>query len=357
MTTKSSILRVAKTWSEVSDLIAEYNRMIGDKGITNFFGYASLIKNHNDIKPASSRKPLEEGGVANQQGLLKGSVMTFNVLAAGDYALRGTWGTYTNAEGKVKEFRNIGCYAGIEEMAEGLTPGINITVNVQDRHEAWSGFIPRELGTPPAGITIDGIISGADREKLAAHKGTEDDKLSMYKLQIVSVATDAGIVPAIVVAINEDSPFQFVAKNPYQIAHLILDGHGYRRPNGRGGFMGGTALDYFEMVRKDVLGLGLKHERLEEIARAVHTLAGYYADLDKLPINDNWVAAQAELLDRTPELRTIVSPYVDKKEPRDPVSEEIKALPENTIAHTTEDKARRIVELYNSGRTATLCNG
>jgi hypothetical protein len=358
----SPILFEAKHWSEVPALIAQYNNIVGENGATNFFVYGSLIKNHNDVKPESSRSSPEQGGIQNQQARLNGAVIAFNVLANGDYAFRATCGTYFDDQGVERYFANIGAYAGLEQSADGFVDGLNITVNAQDRSKAWGAYIIRELTEPPAGITFNNLIDGTDLQKLDAIKGTPSDKLGMYKLQIVNTEVEMAegkkLVPAITVATNEDSPREFINRTPTQTANLILDGWGYRRDNGSGGFIGGTALDYFESVLKSRRELGFNDQKLEKIATAVENLATFYKEWDAVikskltGIEFTRVAEEIQIRHR--DCKYFYSPLVDEKEKREPVRAEDKGREENRFAHTAEEKAMRIVSLLERGSIREL---
>ena len=350
----SPILGEASSWSEVPGLIADYYKKVGETGTTNFFVYGSLIKDYQMIKPPSSCNLPEEGGVMNQRARLNGEVMAFDVIASGPYAFRAASGYFTDHDGEKKYFANVGAYCGLEPSADGYVDGLNVAVNASDRSKAWSEYIARELTKPPEGITFNSLLDGTAVEKLAAIKGAPADKFGMYKLQMVTVDTAEGPVPAITVATNEKSPFEFIQRTPMQIAHLILDGQGYRRPNNSGGFVGGAALDYFKQVLNSRRELGFHDPKMEEIAKAVEEYAvvdGEWYDLGKKKLAyAEWAVEAKSILKRHPNYQGVVSPLLlDAREKRDPVSPEVVALPMNQMAHTANEKSERIQRLRRNG--------
>lgn len=373
--TKSStspILLEAKHWSQLPGLLHAYEEMVdkGD-GISRLFGYASLITDHEKEKPTGSR------ALPNEKARLKGMEVAMNVLAAGEYEFRGTRGTYMDGD-KKKRFANIGVYAGLESAADanGYADGKNITASKSDRRESLKAYIARELGNPPAGITLDDLFDPAATMKFVALLHTPEDNLGMYKFLVAEVDIDGTKkAPAVTVATNEESKFAAIGLTPMQTAQLVLDGHGYVRNGGRGG----TALDYF---KKSVIGVAQKNNlhqpRLEAIDRAVDELAGIYSEaytlLSKQGLPENELAQEFnKLIDKHPALTGddnlalktqraregkptgVYSPYFKDGEnvnQRDPVSDADKALPQNAMEHTAEQKFARIERLRKEGATA-----
>mgnify|MGYP000302930223 CR=1 FL=1 len=363
----------AKRWSELSEILKKYEAIIDreQEGVSRIFGYASIIKKHDNEKPAASRH------IKNERAQLPGMEVAMNVLAAGEWEFRGTRGTYRQENGKTiqegedgvgKHFASVGIYAGLEAAAnnQGFADGMNITVSKEDRHASLIAYMERELGKPPGGLTLAEIFHEEGRAKFEALKNTPQDEFGMYKFQVVNTQTEGRSVPAVTVATNEDSKFARIGLTPMQAAHMILDGQGYRRTMGVSK-TGGSALDYFKQNAIGVAReLKLNQPRLEAIDAAVEKLAKLYTEINeiiekKLPLPEEAQAIEA-LKERYPDFmgngdnsKAVATPYFMRGEnvnKRDVVSPEDRALPENEMAHTAEEKLRRVRGLQGEGKTS-----
>jgi hypothetical protein len=357
-----TVIFEAKSWSDLPAVLKNYealsDRVAG--GTSRIFGYASIIKNHDNEKPAHSKD------IPDESARLPGMEVAMNVLAAGEYEFRGTRGTYHGTDGKDHSFANVGIYAGLEPALtkDGFADGKNITASREDRRESLKAYIKRELGNPPPGITLDDLFDEKAAAKFEALKNHPKNEFGMYKFQVVNTQIEKdgkpAHVPAVSVATNEHSKFAAIGLAPMQTAQLILDGQGYHRKIGTS-MVGGSALDYF---KQSVVGVaksnGLKQSRLTAIDEAVEKLAGIYAKSEDI-LQDSGLTEKertrklVQLVDdNIKELNGVNSPYFHKGEnvnEREPVSEAEKALPENQMPKTAAEKFVRIAHLYKEGLT------
>ncbi len=362
----TSVRMEAKNWSELPQLIKQYEALIDRDagGISRIFGYASIIKQHDNEKPQGSKQ------IPNERSQVHGMEVAMNVLAAGELEFRGTRGRFRKEgdkviqegeNGKGTRFASVGIYAGLEPATsnDGFADGLNVTVSKDDRRASLIAYMKRELGEPPAGLKLENLFDDDAVSKFAALKGTKEDNFGMYKFQVVDTQTAEGkIVPAVTVSTNEESKFARIGLTSMETAHLILDGQGYKRSMGKNK-AGGSALDYFKQNAIGVAReLNLKQHRLEAIDIAVEQLADLYVEMHKvfekkLPSEQEFEAIQA-LIDKNPEFRTVTTPYFHPNQnvnTRAPVSEEDIQSPDNQMPHTADEKFQRIEQLRNDGKT------
>jgi hypothetical protein len=357
----SLLLGEATSWSELPAALDAYNTLVDKEGggVSRLFGYASLIKDHDNEKPQTS------GGLPDERARLPGMEVAMNVLAAGEYEFRGTRATYTDATGTKKPFANVGLYAGLERASskDGYAQGMNITATPADRRSSLAAYIKRELGDPPAGVMPDDLFDKTATPKFKALEGNPQDKFGMYKFQIVyvEVQTEEGVkqVPAVTVSTNEKGRFSAIGLTPVQAAAMILDGQGYVRTEGQSS-RGGTALDYF---KNNVIGvareLRLHQPRLEAIDGAIETLGRIGQEMHDilalhLPKLQEDALIYASTYAHRKEEKGIYSPLFRDGENvnnRAPVGDEERARPENVMPHSADEKFARIAQLHDEGKT------
>ncbi len=269
-----NVLAEAYRWSDLHKVLNQYGDLLSQAGKdqVNFFGYASVIHNHSDIKGKSQ--------LPNERVVLHGSEVAMNVYAAGDWEFSGT---YNDEVG----IHNTGLYAGMEDALTdgGYADGLNVTLEKSDFHSGMSAFATRELGDLPVEIDFNVLLNGGNNKPLTALKGGKKDDFGLYKLQLVMTeAKDGRQVPALTAAINEKSPLAAIGLTPVQAAHYIIDGQGYSRPSANGEtFLGGDALDYLDNVLKsyrDEEGNIVYHnKRVEAIKESVDKLIQEYSKM------------------------------------------------------------------------------
>ena len=212
-------------WSETPALIKKYLSLVdaGD-GIVRLFGYASLIDRHDPTKPERSCT------LPNEYARLADMIVSMNL-------------------------RTNKLYAGLEHVEGQYAGGINITIDRQDRDEALTAYLRRELGDPPWGVGVKDILRNKPNlfNQIA---NTSEDCLQKYKLCIVNVAVPSfdGVksVVALAVVTNEKLPSSLVGASSQYLAKLLLEDS--------------QSLDYFYAdALEPARACGMKQVRLEEI--------------------------------------------------------------------------------------------
>ena len=352
----SSLCKTAYYWSQLPDLLKEYEDRIDAEagGIGRIFGYASIIDQHNNEKPGASQH------LPNERAILPGMEVAMNILAVGEHEFRATNGYYAShySKGKLKKafFANIGIYAGIEPALEanGHAQGINITAYADDRRQAITAYLYRELGNPPDGIKIEDIFSRDTQAQLRALAGTPDDALGMYKLCIADtqgkIRNNVQKVPALVVATNEQSKFAVFGLSDVQTAHMVLDGVGYRRFVNNN-TIGGSSLDYF---KRNVVDIMRKHDlhqpRIEAVDKAVTELAQLYHTMHSAVEEGKSIGS---IVEEHPQLHGLYSPYFAPHEAsskRNPIDTIARILQHRKIPKTAEEKFAAIANMVERSR-------
>lgn len=349
---KSNIIEEVYKWSDLPDLISNYEKSIGSDGVVRVFGYASVIDNHADIK-TGSKLPNEENVFVD------GMQVAMNVFAVGPAEFRGT-------NDRANGVYNVGLYAGLEDSTEETAKayGINVTLAKENMQAGISAFISRELGNPPNGLKIEDLFNPEKKADFSALKGTDKDEFGLYKFQVIETTTEQGKFPAFAVSTNEKSKFSAIGLTPHEAAWYILDGQGYSRPSGNGETMlGGAAADYFlKNVVEAYEKRGYIQPKIEATRDAVLELAEFVSKFQQISASEHLPEKDKQdrlvdlhkthVVDRGINLSTRVFADGEAVVSRDEVSAEHKAG--SNMPKTSDEKFSRVEALLNEGKLNSL---